>query len=81
MIIFVYHRFDQKSVYWKYLRLSFPQYLKNEVSMDTTFGINISNEKLLSAARWQVYSFYRFWFFKEKPTKGGGWKYPTFHPK
>ena len=47
MIIFVYNRFDQKSGNSKYLRLSFAQYLKNEVSMDTTFGINISNEKFL----------------------------------
>ena len=72
MIIFVHNRFDQKSGNWKNLRLSFAQYVKNEVSMDTTFGIKISNKKLLSAARCQVYSFYRFWFIKEKRTRGGG---------
>ena len=40
--------------------------------MDTKFGTNVSNRMLLNAAKFQGYSFYRFWVFKGKPTGGGG---------
>ena len=40
--------------------------------MDTKFGMNVSNVKLLFAAEFQVYSFYRFWVIKGKPTAGRG---------
>ena len=36
--------------------------------MDTKFGTNISNRMLLNAAKFQCYSFYRFWVIKRKPT-------------
>ena len=36
---------------------------------DTRFGMNFSNKILLNAAKWQGYSFYRFWIIKGKPTK------------
>ena len=38
--------------------------------MDTKFGTNESNRMLLNAAKFQGYSFYRFWAVKKKPTKG-----------
>ena len=36
--------------------------------MDTKFGTNVSNRMLLNAAKFQGYSFYRFWVIKGKPT-------------
>ena len=38
--------------------------------MDTKFGTNVSNRMLLNAAKYQGYSFYRFWVIKGKPTGG-----------
>ena len=35
---------------------------------DTPIGTDVSNEILLSAAKCQSYSFYRFWIIKGKPT-------------
>ena len=40
--------------------------------MDTKFGTNVSNRMLLNVAKFQGYSFYRFWVVKGKPTRGGG---------
>ena len=37
---------------------------------NTNFSANVSNEKLLNAAKCQVYSFYGFWFIKRKPAEG-----------
>ena len=34
---------------------------------DTKFGTSVSNKKLLTAAKCQSYSFYRFWVIKGKP--------------
>ena len=39
--------------------------------MDTKFGTNFPNRILLNAAKFQDYSFYRFWVIKGKPTGGG----------
>ena len=39
---------------------------------DTKFGTNVSDEMLPNAAKCQVYSFYRFWVIKGKPTGQGG---------
>ena len=39
---------------------------------DTKFGANVFNEMLLNAAKFQGYSFYRFWVIKGKPAGGGG---------
>ena len=36
----------------------------------TKFGMNVSNEMLLIAAKCQGYSFYHFWVIKRKPTGG-----------
>ena len=36
------------------------------------FGINVSSEMLLNAAKCQGYSFYCFWVIKGKPTAGEG---------
>ena len=44
--------------------------------MDTKFGKDVSNEMLLNTAKFQGYSFYRFWVFKGKPT---GSKIPPSH--
>ena len=44
--------------------------------MDTKFGTNVSNRMLLNAAKFQGYSFYRFWVIKGKPTGVGGVKLP-----
>ena len=50
---------------------------------DTKFGTNVSNKMLLNAAKFQEYSFYRFWVIKRKPT-GRGWGrggvIPPTHP-
>ena len=35
---------------------------------DNPIGTDVSNEILLSAAKCQSYSFYRFWIIKGKPT-------------
>ena len=40
--------------------------------MDTKIGTNVSKRMLLNAAKFQGYSFYRFWIIKGKPTRGGG---------
>ena len=53
-------------------RLSFAQYLETGTSMDTKFGTNVSNRMLLNTAKFQGYSFYRFWVIKGKPTGEGG---------
>ena len=42
--------------------------------IDTKFGTNVFNRMLLNAAKFQGYSFYRFWIIKVKPT--GGIKLP-----
>ena len=39
---------------------------------DIKFGTNISNEMFLDGAKCLVYSFYRFWVIKRKPTEGDG---------
>ena len=33
---------------------------------NTRFGTNVSNKMLLNAAKWQGYSFYRFWVIRGK---------------
>ena len=38
--------------------------------MDTKFGTNVSNKKLLNAAKIHGYNFYRFWVIKGKPALG-----------
>ena len=40
--------------------------------MDTKFGMNVSHRMLLNAAKFQGYSFYRFWVIKGNPTGAGG---------
>ena len=35
---------------------------------DFKFGMNVSNEMLLNAAKCQGYNFYHFWIINEKPT-------------
>ena len=47
---------------------------------DTKFGTNICNRMLLNAAKFQGYSFYRFWVIKEKPTGGEEGKITPPHP-
>ena len=37
---------------------------------DTKFGTNVFNNRFLSAAKSQGYSFLRFWVIKGKPTVG-----------
>ena len=49
--------------------------------MNTKFGTNVTNRMLLNVAKFQVHSFYRFWVIKEKPTGGGGVKYPPIPPR
>ena len=47
---------------------------------DTKFGMNVFNEMLLNAAKYQGYNFYCFWVIKGKPTGaglGGGLDPPT----
>ena len=46
--------------------------------MGTKFGANVSNKLLLNAAKFQGYSFYRWWVIKGKPT-GVGVKLPPTH--
>ena len=42
---------------------------------DTKFGTNVSNEMLLNVAKYQDYSFYRFWIIKGKHAMGEGSNY------
>ena len=52
-------------------RLSFSQYLETGASYGYQIcGMNASNRMLLNAAKFQGYSFNRFWVIKEKPTGG-----------
>ena len=37
---------------------------------DTTFGTNVSNKRLLNAAKYQGYSFDHYWVIKGKPIRG-----------
>ena len=39
--------------------------------MGTKFGTNVSNRMLLNAAKFQCYSFYRFWIIEKKSIWGG----------
>ena len=48
----------------------FPNIWRLGQVMDTKFGTNDSNRILLNAAKFQRYSFYRFWVIKGKPTRG-----------
>ena len=48
----------------------FPNIWRLGQVMDTIFGTNVSNRMLLNAAKFQGYSFYRFWVIKGKPTEG-----------
>ena len=43
---------------------------------DAKFGTNVSNKKLLNAAKCQGYSRYRFSVIKTKPTRGGNYLPP-----
>ena len=40
--------------------------------IDTKFSTNVSNRMLLNPAKFQGYSFYRFWVIKVKPSGEGG---------
>ena len=48
----------------------FPNIWRLGQVMDTKFGTNVSNRILLKGAKFQGYSFYRFWVIKGKPTVG-----------
>ena len=75
---FSFTRIDQKSGNRKYPRLSFwvlPNILRLERVIDTKFGTNVSNIKLLNASKFHGYGFYRFWIVKGKSTGGVG-NYP-----
>ena len=53
----------------------FPNIWRLGWGMGTQFGTNVCNKMLLNAAKFQGYSFYRFWVIKENPT-GEGVKLP-----
>ena len=48
-----------------------PNIWRLKQAMDTKFGMNVSDKMLVNAAKFQSYSFYRFWVIKGKPTGGG----------
>ena len=48
--------------------------------MDTKFGRNVSNRMLLNVAKFQSFSFYRFWVIKGKLTEGVKFPFPSPHP-
>ena len=48
-----------------------PNFWRLRRVMDTKIGTNVSKRMLLNAAKFQGYSFYRFWIIKGKPTRGG----------
>ena len=51
-------------------------------AMDTKLGTNVFNRMLLNVAKFQGYSFYRFWVIKGKQTRrGGGVKLPPSPPR
>ena len=45
----------------------FPNIWRLGQFIDTKFGTSVSNKILLNAAKFQGYSFYRFWVIKRKP--------------
>ena len=49
----------------------FPNIYRLRRVSDTNFGTNISNKKLLNAAKCQSYSFYRFLVLKENQQRRG----------
>ena len=49
-----------------------PNIWRLEQVMGTKFGTNVSNRMLLNAAKFQCYSFYRFWIIEKKSIWGGG---------
>ena len=52
----------------------FPNIWKLRQVRNKKFGTNVSYKILLDAAKYQSYSFYRFWVIKGKPTRGEGIK-------
>ena len=66
MTIFFYKGLTRNQNYPSWV---FPNIWTQGQLRDTRFGTNFSNKILLNAAKWQGYSFYRFWIIKGKPTK------------
>ena len=64
-------RVDQKSRNRNAPVWTLPNIWRMRRVRDTIFGTNVCNKMLLNAAKCQVYSFYRFWVIKRKPTRGG----------
>ena len=52
----------------------FPNIWRLGQVMDTKFGTDVTNQMLENAAKYQSYSFNRFWVIKEKLTGGRGGK-------
>ena len=48
----------------------FPNISRVKQVRDTKFDMNLSNETLSNSAKCQLYSLYRFWVIKVKPTGG-----------
>ena len=48
----------------------FPNIWRLGQFINTRFGTSVSNKMLLNAAKFQGYSFYRFWVIKRKPILG-----------
>ena len=72
MTIFFYKGLSRNSEIGNTHVWVFPSIWRLGRVMDTKFGTNVTNRMLRNAAKFQGYSFYRFWVIKGKPT-GGGW--------
>ena len=58
MTIFIHKEFTQKSRNRKYLCLSFFQYQQTGANEGYQFSMNVSNEKLLNAAKCHIYNYF-----------------------
>ena len=78
MIIFFHKGLTRNPKIWNTLVWVLPNICRLEQVMDKKFDMNVSNRMLLNIAKFQVYSFYRFWVIIGNPT----WvvKLPSPHP-
>ena len=67
MTIFVYKGLTRNPEIWDTLVWVLPKISSLRRVRNVKFDTNLSNEKLLNAAKCQGYSFYRFWVIKRKP--------------
>ena len=71
-VIFVYKWLTRNPKIANTPFLVLPNIWRLEQVKDTNIVRNVSNKKLLNAAKYHGYSFYVFWVIKQKPAEGEG---------